>query len=135
MSARNGILSTVLAGLMAAGVAGCASAPQQPTPQVTRAQTLIEQAEKAGAQEYAAADLARARDKLQAANAAAEKGKEEIAAQYASQAAVDAELAAARASSGQARKAADEVNAGAKTLGEEETRKSAPTPASNPDGR
>jgi chromosome segregation ATPase len=118
MSVRNGIISTALAGLIAAG---CASA-QQPAPQVTRAQTLIEQAEKAGAQEYAAADLERARDKLQAANAAAEKGKEEIAAQYAAQAVVDAELATARASSGQARKAADEVHAGAQTLSDEATR-------------
>jgi len=122
MSVRNGIISTALAGLIAAG---CASAPQQPAPQVTRAQTLIEQAEKAGAQEYAAADLERARDKLQAANAAADKGKEEIAAQYAAQAAVDAELATARASSGQARKAADEVHAGAQTLSDEATRKEA----------
>ena len=121
MSVRNGIISTVLAGVIAAG---CASAPQQPIAQATRAQTLIEQAEKAGAQEYAAADLERARDKLQAANAAAEKGKEEIAAQYATEAAVDAELASARASAGQARKAADEVNAGARTLSDEATRQS-----------
>jgi hypothetical protein len=96
---------------------------------------LIEQAEKAGAQEYAAADLERARDKLQAANAAQEKGKEEIANQYATEAAVDAELASARASSGQARKAADEVNAGARTLSEEATRKSAPQPDNSMDPR
>jgi membrane-bound lytic murein transglycosylase len=132
MSARNGIIATVLTGLVAAG---CAAEPKQPTPQATRAQTLIEQAEKAGAQQYAAADLERARDKLQAANAALEKGKEEIAQQYASEAAVDAELAAARTSSAEARKAAEEVKASTQTLGEEATRKSEPAPYSNPDQR
>ena len=122
----------VLAGLIAAG---CAGEPERPTPQATRAQTLIDQAEKAGAQQYAAADLERARDKLQAANAALEKGKEEIADQYATEAAADAELATARTSSAQARKAAEEVKAGAQTLGEEAARKAQPAPSSNPDQR
>src|SRR5262245_13545965 len=130
MSVRNGIFSTALVGLVAAG---CASAPERPSAQITRAQTLIDQAEKGGAQQYASADLERARDKLRAANASAEKGKEEIADQYATEAAVDAELAAARTSSEAARQAADEVKAGAKTLGEEATRKSEPD--NSPDQR
>ena len=132
MSARNGFVSTVLLALAAAG---CASAPQQPTAQVTRAQTLIEQAEKSGAQEYAAADLDKARDELRAANDAAEKGKEAIANQYAAQAAVDAELASARASAAQARKAEEEVNESTNTLRGEAAHKSEAESDRSPDQR
>src|SRR5262245_17231449 len=97
MPIRTGIISAALFSLLAAG---CAGAPSRPTPQITRAQTLIEQAEKAGAQQYAPTDLDHARDRLSAANEAAEKGKQAIADQYASEAAADAELATARASAG-----------------------------------
>ena len=44
MSARNGYLVAVAVGLLCAG---CAT--KQPTPEITRAQTLIEEAEKSGA--------------------------------------------------------------------------------------
>ncbi len=59
-----------------------------------------------------------------AANDAAEKGKEAIANQYATQAAVDAELASARASAAQARKAEEEVSESTNTLRGEAERKS-----------
>ncbi len=47
MSARNGFFPVVLVGLIAAG---CAGEPERPIEQITRAKTLIDQAEKAGAQ-------------------------------------------------------------------------------------
>ena len=39
---------------------GCATQGPQPTEEMTRARTLIEQADRSGAQRYAAADLQRA---------------------------------------------------------------------------
>lgn len=123
MSARNGFIAVVLVGLVAAG---CAGEPERPIEQVTRAQTLIDQAEKAGAQRYAAADLERARDKLRAADQAADKGKQEMARQLATEAALDAELAAARAATGEAQQAAQELEKGVETLRDEAARKSDP---------
>jgi PBP1b-binding outer membrane lipoprotein LpoB len=120
MSPSSQYLSVLLFALL---TTGCASEPKRPTEQLTRAQTLIEQAEKSGAQQYAAADLETARNKLQAANQAAEKGKQEAATQLATEAAVDAELATARAASGEARKAAEELGKSTDTLREETTRK------------
>jgi seryl-tRNA synthetase len=116
MSSRNGFITCVLVALLSAG---CGSEPKRPTEQLTRAQTLIEQAEKAGAQRYAAAELDAARNKLQTANKAADDGKQEQATQLAEEAALDAELAAARAASGEAKKAAEEVGRSTEQLREE----------------
>jgi hypothetical protein len=46
----------------AACVGGCATQGPQPTEEMTRARALIEQADKAGAQRYAAADRQRAHE-------------------------------------------------------------------------
>ena len=117
MSARNGFLIAAAVGLLCAG---CAA--RQPTPEITRAQTLIEQAEKAGAQQYAAEQLDSARSKLRLANAAARDGKEDEARAHANEAAADAELAQSRVSSGTAQKAADEVERGTEVLQREAER-------------
>ena len=122
MSLRTGILTVVFCGLLVA----CAGQSDRPVEQLTRAQTLIDQAEKAGAQRYAAADLETARNKLSAANAAAEKGKHEAARDLATEAALDAELASARATSGQARQDAQDVSKGVETLRDEAARQSDP---------
>jgi SpoVK/Ycf46/Vps4 family AAA+-type ATPase len=100
--------------------AGCAT--RQPTPEITRAQTLIEQAEKAGAQQYAAAELDSARDKLRLASAAADHGKDDEARARANEAAADAELAQSRAASSTAKKAASEVERSTDTLEREAER-------------
>jgi len=117
-----------LSGVIAVGfiVAGCASAPPRPTEDMTRARTLIEQAEKAGAQRYAAVELESARDKLRQADDASKDGKQEIANARAAEAVADAELASARATSGEARRAADELRKGNETL-RQETERSSPT--------
>ncbi|MEJ1962471.1 MAG: DUF4398 domain-containing protein [Gammaproteobacteria bacterium] len=119
MSVRNGFLVTAALGLICAG---CASNANRPTSEITRARTLIEQAEKAGAQQYAAEQLDQARNKLRLANAAAEDGKNDEARARANEAAADAELAQARANSGEAKKAANEVEKSTETLERETNR-------------
>ena len=111
--------------------AGCASEAQRPTAEIARANTLIEQAERAGAQRYAAAELQSARDKLQQVEAAVKDGKGDRALYLAQQASADAELAAARASKGEAERAAGEVEKGTETLRQEAERGAT---ATNPDG-
>src|SRR4051812_34921860 len=117
MSARNGLFVAAAIGLLCAG---CAA--RQPSPEITRAQTLIEQAEKSGAQQYAAEQLDSARSKLRLANAAARDGKEDQARERANEAAADAELAQSRAASGAAEKSAKEVQRGTDVLQREAER-------------
>lgn len=109
----------------AALLAGCATQSERPTQEMTRAQTLIDQAEKAGAQRYAAAQLDQARQKLDLAKAAEQKGKHDDAQMRASEAAADAELAVAIANSGEAQRAATEVQQSVETLRDEAQRNSA----------
>jgi hypothetical protein len=118
MSVRNGFFMAAAVGILCAG---CATT-DRPVAEITRARTLIEQAEKAGAQRYAAVELDQARNKLLLASAAAEDGKNEEARARANEAAADAELAQARATSGEAKKAADEVERGTETLERESQR-------------
>ena len=127
MSARNGLFMAAAVGILCAG---CATT-DRPVAEITRARTLIEQAEKAGAQQYAAAELDQARNKLRLASAAAEDGKNDEARARANEAAADAELAQARATSGEAKKAADEVERGTDTL-ERESQRQTPPPVPQP---
>lgn len=113
-------------------LAGCAGEAERPTAEVARANTLIEQAEKAGAQRYAAAELQQARDKLQEVDVAVKNGKEEQALRLAQQASVDAELAAARATSGEAQRAAEEVERSTSTLQQEADRDAVTNPNPTP---
>jgi hypothetical protein len=117
MPRRIGFLVAAAVGLICAG---CASQP--PVPEITRARTLIEQAEKAGAQQYAAVELDQARNKLRLADAAADQGKTEEARARANEAASDAELAQAKATSSEAQKAAEEIEKSTETLEREAQR-------------
>jgi Domain of unknown function (DUF4398) len=133
--------STILTTAAAATViaAGCATQGPQPTEQMTRARTLIEQAEKAQAQRYAAPDLQRARDELNSAELASNKGSYDAAQAYAESAAVDADVAAARASAAEALRAAHETTQGNRMLQQESERAAqdgtatSSTPPSPPD--
>jgi chromosome segregation ATPase len=116
------VAATVLA---AALLGGCASQGPRPTEDLTRAKTLIEQADRAGAQRYAAAELDQARDRLKQAEDAADQGKQEIAQWRASEAAANAELAMARADNGEAHRAADELQKSIDTLRQEAERPAA----------
>jgi glycerol-3-phosphate dehydrogenase len=124
MSARNGFLVTAALGLLCAG---CAT--NQPSPEITRAQTLIEQAEKAGARQYAADQLDSARSNLRLATAAQRDGKDVEARNRANEAAADAELAQSRAQSGLAQKSADEVQRSTEVLQRETERTQGLPPA------
>lgn len=115
--------------LAASAMGGCASQPK-PTAQLVRANTLVSQAEKDGAQRYAAADLQRARDELSSAQTAEADGKYDDASSLADKAAVDADLASARASSGKAQESADQVRHSLDTLREQ--LQQSPAPSGNP---
>ncbi len=101
--------------------AGCASEPR-PAEEMARAKTLVYEAEGAGAQRYAAADLDQARSKLQEADRAAGDKKYEVARKRANEAAADAELAMARARSGQAQQAAEQMERSVEMLRQEAAR-------------
>jgi hypothetical protein len=115
-------VGNAIAASAALAIVACAGEVERPTEQMARASTLIEQAEKAGAQRYAAAELQQARARLAAADDAVEKGKEDQARWLAEEAAADAELAAARTASGEAKQAAEEVARGTQTLQQEAER-------------
>jgi hypothetical protein len=119
-------MPTRIAVLIAAALlAGCATQSERPTQEMARAQALIDQAEKAGAQRYAAVQLDQARQKLDLAKAADQKGRHDDAQQRATEATADAELAVAMANSGEAQRTAAEVQQSVETLREEAQRNSA----------
>jgi hypothetical protein len=123
---RIGLMSTAL--ILSGLAAGCASEGPPPSEQVTRARTMIEAADKAGAQRYAAADLQRAHDELSDAEKANAAGRYDEARRDAESAAVDADLATARAADGDAEHAAHEVAVGNETLRQESNRAAVSNP-------
>jgi hypothetical protein len=129
MLLRSGNLPAV-AVLLCGVVVGCATQGPQPTEEMTRARTLVEQADRAGAQRYAAADLQRAHDQLSNADKANAEKKYDEARRYAEAAAADADVAQARAAAGEAQHAATEVGQGNETLRQESQRGVTPV---NPD--
>jgi hypothetical protein len=110
---------------------GCASERPEPREELSRARTLVDQADKANAQLYAAADVQRAHDELNSAerNYGAKKYNEARA--DAESAAVDADVATARASAAAAQRAAAEVTQGNNTL-RQETQRDASAAAAQP---
>lgn len=127
MSVRKGLLIIAAAGAFAAS---CASNPGA-TAEITRARTLIEQAEKSDAQQYAAVELDGARNKLREADDAAKRGDDDSAKARANEAAAAAELASARAESARAQKAAGEVEKSNQTLEREASRDTGTPPPQN----
>jgi hypothetical protein len=133
MSLRTGLISTAV--LLSGLAAGCATEGPPPSEEVTRARAVIEQADKAGAQRYAAADLQRAHDELSQAEKANSEGKYNESRRYAESAAVDADLATARESDGEAERAAKEVVQANDTLRQESNRSAviaSPPPGPSP---
>ena len=129
MSLRIGLFwAPVLLGTFAAG---CATEGPPPVEEVTRARAVIEEADKAGVQRYAAADLQRAHDELSDAERANAAQKYNEARWFAESAEADADLATARNSAGAAQQAAHEV-AGANNTLRQESDRAAATPAGSP---
>jgi len=104
---------------------GCATQGDVPTQDLTMAHTLVEQADKANAQRFAPAELQRAHDELSSAEKAVADKRYIDARRYAENAQVDADLASARATSGEAQRAAEEVNRSIDTLRQESDRRGA----------
>ncbi|MBV9912421.1 MAG: DUF4398 domain-containing protein [Sinobacteraceae bacterium] len=131
MSLRSGRSALLPAAALLCGIAaGCATQPPQPSADLVRARTMVEQADKSGAQRYAAADLQRAHDELANADRADSQKKYADARRYAEAAAVDADLATARAGAGDATRAAHEIVQSNETLRQESSRgtPAAPSP-------
>lgn len=102
--------SLAVVAVLCASALGCATQGPQPTEELTQARTLVQEAGKAQAERYAAPDLQRARDELSSAELANTKGDYDVARSYAESAAVDADVANARASAGEALRAAHEAD-------------------------
>ncbi|HEY3785155.1 MAG TPA: DUF4398 domain-containing protein [Steroidobacteraceae bacterium] len=135
MTPRAALIPAAFLGALAAA---CATQPQ-PTEELTRARAVIQQADKTNAQRYAAADLQRAHDELNNAEKSSAEKKYDEARRYAESAEADADVATARASAGEAERAAHEVNQGNETLRDESERRAAgnasgvtPAPATPP---
>jgi hypothetical protein len=119
----------LLFGLLLISVAllGCANSPASRTGVVlpayeqdlARARASIDEAQQSGAAEFGGPQLTMARDKLRAAEEAAETGAGERAQQLAVEADLDADLATAITRNRQTRALVTEVESGLRTLEEE----------------
>jgi hypothetical protein len=107
----------------AAVIAGCASVPP-PTEQIAVSKQAVSNAISAGGNEFASADMRSAQDKLDRAIQAMTAEDYKKAKLLAEQAQVDAQLAAAKARSAKAQKAAGAVQEGSEVLRQEIDRKS-----------
>ena len=95
--------------LVRTGAAACSSSPLATTDEMTRAERTIARAEQDRVGQYAASELAEARQKLQASRSALLQRDAVNADRYAMQATLDAELAVARADLAQANSVNDEM--------------------------
>jgi hypothetical protein len=122
--------AALLFGLLLISVAllGCANSPASRTERVVlpayeqdlaRARASIDEAQQSGAAEFGGPQLTMARDKLRAAEEAAETGAGERAQQLAVEADLDADLATAITRNRQTRALVTEVESGLRTLEEE----------------
>jgi uncharacterized protein DUF4398 len=103
-------ISATTGTLVCLAAVGCATEGPKPIDELTKAHTVVEQADKGGtAQRYAAADLQRAHDELSDADRFNGQGKYNEARSYAQRAEVDADVAVARGNSAEQRKAAEDV--------------------------
>lgn len=113
------ILALPIAVTLSSGLAGCAGSPERPHEDLARAEAGLNQAEQAGAQQYAPLALDSAREKLGKARAAAEREEMLEAERYAEQAALDADLAAAKSRTGKAQASVEQLENSIAVLREE----------------
>jgi len=119
MSTRIALL-TATGTLIALASAGCATEGPKPTDELTKAHTVVEQADKGGtAQRYAAADLQRAHDELADADRLSGQRKYDESRAFAQRAEVDADVAVARGNAMEQQKAAADVTQSNNTLQQE----------------
>lgn len=108
----------VLLGALSLLIAGC-SGSKLPPPDFSSSRSAIAQADQAGASEAAPLALRNARQKLQEAEAASNRGEYRMAQMLAEQADIDAKLAEAKARSTKAQAAVDELRESIRVLRDE----------------
>jgi hypothetical protein len=123
-SFSNGVAAAISVSVL---LAACKGEPR-PTEELSRAKTLVEHADAANVQRYAAVDLNEAHDKLRAAEKAAADDENGTARRRANEASADAELASARADSRAAEEAAKDREKSLEMLRQEAARGIAITP-------
>lgn len=102
-------------------IVACASAPM-PVDKLAVAKTSVQRAEQAQAAQFAQVELNSARNKLSAAQAAADKRDADVAARLADQADIDAQLAEATARAKQQEQLVTEMEASLRDLRNESLR-------------
>ena len=125
--------------LVAFGIVACAATPM-PSDKLAVAKSSVERAEQAQAGQFAQVELTAARNKLTAAQAAADKRDADVAARMADQAQVDAQLAESTARAKQQEQLAAQMDASLDDLRNEARRNGqtalppapAPAPQSQP---
>jgi uncharacterized protein DUF4398 len=101
---------------------GCAATPLAPSTEMTRAKSAIDQADRAGAREYATDDLNSSVEKMAQGQAAAAKGEKVQSEQLFQESYADAHLAQITAQSAKSAKDAADVDRGIATLQNETSR-------------
>lgn len=112
----------VASGLAASILVGCGTSEPLAVAERAEAKSLIDQAEAAGAAEFAPDALSDARDNLQAAELSVRDEEQAAAQQSAEKAVVDARLALIKTEQAKARKAADELRRSTEALRRESQR-------------
>jgi hypothetical protein len=113
------ILHTAQMVLMCLVLGACASSIERPVASLSRAEASVDHAEQNGGPQYGAAALERARDKLSAAQQAADKDRNAEALRLANEAELDARLATAQAERYKAEASLREINESISTLQQE----------------
>ncbi len=120
--------------VVAFGIVACAATPM-PVDKLAVARTAVERAEQAQAAQFAQVELTTARNKLAAAQAAADKRDADVAARMADQAEVDAQLAEFTARARQQEELVNQMDAGLRDLRQETLRNGAGAAPSAPPSR
>jgi len=116
----NGIHNAIWCAI-AFGIVACASSPM-PVDKLAVAKSSVDRAEQAQAAQFAQVELSTARNKLAAAQAAADKHDADVAARLADQADVDAQLAEHTARAKQQQQLVDQMEASLRDLRNETLR-------------
>jgi hypothetical protein len=104
----------------------CATTPPPPTADMTRAKAAIDQAQRAGAREFATEYLNASIIKMEKAEAENAKGNNVLATRLVAESYADAHLAQISAQSAKSAKAAEDVDKSIRTLQHEENRSNTP---------
>lgn len=120
------LLNLLLLILVAGFLVGCSAKVPPPTQKLALSEAAINQAEAAGAVEFAPLEMRSSREKLAQAQEAMSKEENQKALNLAEQAEIDARLAEAKARTAKAQKTVDVLQESIQTLKNEIERKANP---------